>query len=45
MPKRKTRSVNKDVYGHDDLPDERKKIYHSILDDYDKQGKVLRRGF
>lgn len=40
MPKKKV-SSNKDVFEKaDDLPECRKKIYDTILEDFDKQGKV-----
>ena len=40
MPKKKVKS-NKDVYEKaEDLPEGRKKIYNSILEDFDKQGKI-----
>ena len=39
MPKKKATS-NKDVYEKaEDLPEGRKKLYDSILEDFDKQGK------
>ena len=39
MPKKKT--SNEDVYEKADLPESRKKIYDSILEDFDKQGIVI----
>ena len=38
MPKKKGK-ISKDVYEKaEDLPENRKKIYDSILEDFDKQG-------
>ena len=38
MPKKKTKSNKNDVYEKaEDLPESKKKIYDSILEDFDKQ--------